>query len=118
MNSQLPESHAVLAYLEALKCSELSRGVLAYLDDTDDPGFPKTFEEAQSKMYQIFMTEVDRGRVRAPDSSIAAAAVLHTCSYCGVKGHLWTECRQMKKAVESGSIKKPSANYSQKKKGC
>jgi hypothetical protein len=112
----------VLAYLEDLKCSELSRGVLAYLDDTDDPGFPKTFEEAQSKMYQIFMTEVDRGRVRA-----AAAAVLHTCSYCGVKGHLWTECRQMKKAVESGSIKKSSAsrppasqpssgNYSQKNK--
>jgi hypothetical protein len=69
MNSQLPESHAVLAYLEALKCSELSRGALTYLDDTDDPGFPKSFEEAQSRMYQILMTEVDRGRVRAPDSS-------------------------------------------------
>jgi hypothetical protein len=114
MNSQLPESHAVLAYLEALKCSELSRGVLAYLDDTDDPGFPKTLRGSIQDVSKIFMTEVDR----APDSSIAAAAVLHTCSYCGVKGHLWTECRQMKKAVESGSIKKPSANYSQKKKGC
>jgi hypothetical protein len=49
LNSKYPESNIVLAYLEALKCSELARGVLTYLDNTDDPGFPKTFEEAQSR---------------------------------------------------------------------
>jgi hypothetical protein len=69
LNSEYPESQIVLAYLEALKCSELARGVRTYLDNTDDPGFPKTFEEAQSKMYQICMTEVNRGYARAPYSN-------------------------------------------------
>jgi hypothetical protein len=57
------------------------------------------------------MTEVDRGYARAPNSnsSFVTVAVPQVCSYCGNRGHVWTECRQMKKAVESGNIKKHSA---------